>query len=123
MSEVAQKSERKPNTVETFTAKVYIAGDINAAKAVIRHTCYYEGLCVTVEPTTFIYTGGEEAGVVIGFVNYPRFPTTGKELVQRALDMMQKLIPALNQKSALLVASDYTSWMTIDPPGAVIKET
>ena len=32
------------------------------------------GLCVTVTPTTFVYTSGREDGVFIGLIDYPRFP-------------------------------------------------
>lgn len=100
-----------------------MAGPIETAKQVIRDVCYYEGLCVTVDPTTFIYTGGEETGVAIGFVNYPRFPSKPEELLQRARAMAEKLIPAMNQKSALLVAPDKTEWILVEPPGAPTSRT
>jgi hypothetical protein len=61
--------------VPTYAVRLYIAGDVETAKRWLRHECWREGLCVTIEPTTFIYTGGEEDGFVVGFVNYPRFPT------------------------------------------------
>lgn len=50
-------------TVDTYTARIYMAGDIEQAKVFMRKECYppNEGLCVTIEPTTFIYTGGEES--------------------------------------------------------------
>jgi hypothetical protein len=103
--------------VETYTARMYIAGDINDAKRLLRAECYQVGLCVTVEPTTFIYTGGEESGIVVGFVNYPRFPSTPDEVFERAVKVAYKLIPALNQKSALVVGSESTAWVTVAPPG------
>jgi hypothetical protein len=104
--------------VETYTIRVYMAGDIAHAKQLLRAECYGRGLCVTIEPTTFIYTGGEEAGFVVGFVNYPRFPSKPAELMERAKDMVYELMLPLNQRSALLVAPDKTIWITVEPPGA-----
>ena len=70
------------NTKDTPTHRIeiYASGPIEVAKQVCRETCLSEGLCVTIEPTHFIYTGGEETGFKIGLINYPRFPTS-KELL------------------------------------------
>lgn len=110
------------SVVDTYFVRIYMAGPIERAKDVIRRECYYYGLCVTIEPTTFIYTGGEEAGVVIGFVNYPRFPSTPAEIFRRAEELAGKLIPEMNQKSALLVGADKTKWIKLTPPGATEKD-
>jgi len=99
-------------TEPTYTIRLYLSGPIEVAKQVIREECYREGLCVTVEPTTFIYTGGEEAGYVVGLLNYPRFPKTEVELMARAADLAVKLLDATFQHSALMVAPDQTSWVT-----------
>jgi hypothetical protein len=69
-------------------------------------------LCTTIEPTLFIYTGGEESGYVVGLVNYPRFPTSPEALLQRARDLMHALLAATHQHSALLVAPDVSEWIT-----------
>lgn len=61
-------------TVNTYFATIFMAGDIDTAKRVIRKHAMDEGMCVTIEPTTYIYTGGEEQGFKIGYINYPRFP-------------------------------------------------
>lgn len=104
--------------VKTYTVRLYIGGSLESAKEYIRKSVYHEGLCVTIEPTTFIYTGGEESGIVVGFVNYPRFPTDGPTIFARALKMAKGLMPHLNQESALLVATDKTEWLQVEPPGA-----
>lgn len=103
----------------TYTVRLYMAGDIERAKQLLRAECYppNEGLCVTVEPTTFIYTGGEESGFVVGFVNYPRFPTKPQELVRRATGIAGRLITGLCQWSALLVCPDETVWLNARPEG------
>ena len=53
--------------------------------------------CVTVTPTKFIYTGGIEEGVVVGFIQYPRFPMHSKEITDRAVKLAEELMKELNQ--------------------------
>lgn len=101
----------------TYTVSLYMAGDIATASAWLRRECYARGLCVTVTPTSFIYTGGEEGGFVVGFVNYPRFPNTPPDLFNRAKSIALALIVECCQKSALVVGTDRSEWLTIDPPG------
>ena len=97
---------------KTFTAKIYMSGPIEIAKQIIRAECLREGLCVSIEPTTFIYTGGEEAGYVVGLLNYPRFPQEPSEIKSRATDLLCKLIHGTFQHSALLVTPDETEWFS-----------
>jgi hypothetical protein len=88
-----------------------MSGSIEAAKQVIRKHVLESPLCVTIEPTTFIYPGGEESGYVVGLVNYPRFPTPPNELNVRA-DMLAELLLANTfQRSALIVSSEFTTWV------------
>lgn len=107
-----------PNQVVTYTISVYMAGDIEQAKQVLRGHCYRRGLCVTVTPTHFIYTGGEETGYIVGFVNYPRFPCAPADLWERAREIVHDLLVVGNQRSALFVAPDRTEWISENPPGA-----
>ncbi len=102
----------------THVLRLYLSGPIEIAKQVIRAECLREGLCVTVEPTTFIYTGGEELGYVVGLVNYPRFPAGLPELRARARDLLDKLLDATHQHSGLLVAPDVSEWVSKRPGAA-----
>lgn len=97
---------------QTYTVRLYLSGPIEIAKQAIREDCMREGLCVTVEPTTFIYTGGEEAGYVVGLVNYPRFPSEPAVLIERARGLMNKLLEATHQHSALMVTPETSEWIT-----------
>lgn len=99
-------------TCQTFVIRLYLSGPIEVAKQLIRAECLREGLCVTIDPTTFIYTGGEEEGYVVGLVNYPRFPVEPEALMRRARHLMHKLLEGTHQHSALMVASDTTEWVT-----------
>jgi len=102
----------KRETAPTWTARIYMSGPIEIAKQVIRAECMRTGLCVTIEPTHFIYTGGEEAGFVVGLLNYPRFPTYPNEINERAMKLMQELLDATHQHSALLVTQEESTWIS-----------
>lgn len=99
-------------TEPTYTVRLYLSGPIEIAKQVCRAECLREGLCVTVEPTLFIYTGGEEAGYVVGLLNYPRFPTTPEALRERAHQLLLKLLEATAQLSALMVTPETSVWVS-----------
>ena len=47
-------------TLPTYQIKIYLSGSIEVAKQVIREHIFEHPLCVTIEPTTFIYLGGED---------------------------------------------------------------
>ena len=99
----------------TYWVRMYLSGPIEVAKQVTREECLREGLCVTVEPTLFCYTGGEEAGYVVGLINYPRFPTTPEAIRDRARGLMEKLLNATFQHSALLMTPETTEWISRRP--------
>jgi len=100
-------------TAPTFWARIYMSGPIEAAKQALRAECLREGLCVTIEPTLFIYTGGEEAGFVVGLANYPRFPSTPEAITQRAEQLIDALIGATHQHSAMLMTPETTRWVSM----------
>lgn len=99
-------------TEQTYWVKIYSSGPIEVAKQVIRRDCQRAGLCVTIEPTTFIYTGGEEAGFVVGLINYPRFPATDEDIWSRAADLAREILDATFQDSTLIMSPDKTLWIT-----------
>ena len=97
----------------TRVVEVFMAGDIDHAKRVIRRFCRDVACCVTVTPTTFIYKGGEEAGFVVGFRNYPRFPADSYALRATARDLADRLREELGQDSYMTVdAGGMTTWST-----------
>lgn len=87
----------------SFTASIYMAGDIAQAKQVCREFCLDVGLCVTVTPTTFIYTGGEEEGFIVGLINYPRFPALPQDITDKAQALAEFLRQRLFQHSYCIV--------------------
>ena len=105
----------KTLTVPSFRVTVYLAGDAQTARESLRRQCFEEGLCVTLTPTSFIYTAGVEEGVAVGFVNYPRFPKTYAEIEARALKVAEQLMTDLCQWSALVETPNETHWLTRRP--------
>lgn len=104
----------RSETVETYWVKLYLSGPIEIAKQIIREDCLAKGLCVTIEPTTFIYTGGEEAGYVVGFINYPRFPASISEIFGRAESLAHKLLEGTFQRSVLMMGPNFSKWLSIE---------
>src|SRR5580693_5308976 len=102
-------------TVATFDITIYIAGDADIARQVCREYCFAFGLCVTVESCWYVYTGGEELGVRIGLLNYPRFPTTLVELRETAVRLAENLRLRLCQHSYLVVCPEETVWVSYRP--------
>lgn len=102
-------------TATAYWARIYIAGDLATIKQVCREECFAVGLCVTVDPTTYIYTGGEEAGAVIGLINYPRFPSEPTELRAKAEALATKILERCCQHSFSIMTPDVTSWHSRRP--------
>lgn len=57
----------------------------------------FGGDCMTVTPTNFRYLDGSENGVVIGYIQYPRFPRTETEIIERAIKVGEELMKNLRQ--------------------------
>lgn len=98
---------------KTHWVRIYLSGPLHVIEDECRHECLREGLCVTVDPMRFIYTGGEETGAVVGLINYPRFPTTKKELWERAHKLALKLLTVTCQHSVLIMSEEQTEWISV----------
>ena len=89
-----------------------MSGPIDIAKQVLREKCLLIGLCVTIEPTLYIYTGGEETGFVIGLINYPRFPAKPEDIWEKAQILASALLIRTAQQSVLVMDSNQAEWTT-----------
>lgn len=101
------------NTTETisYPVQIFIAGDHAMAAEECRKYCDETGFCVTVTPTWYVFTGGQEAGVIIGLINYGRFPSEPRTIFSRAREITDRLMDALAQDSATIQAPDKTLWV------------
>ena len=105
-----KKQIMEVKTETTFWASIFLAGDISVIKQVCRQYCKEVGLCVTVKDCLFIYTGGEEFGVEIGLINYPRFPGTPEAILSTAETLAGKCRDAAYQHSYLILTPEKTIW-------------
>jgi len=97
--------------VESYWARIYIAGPIKEAEQILRRECF-KGLCVNLLPNKYIYRGGEEAGYVVELINYPRFPTTPSDLFDKAKDIANVLMEETYQGSFTIVCPDKTIFIS-----------
>lgn len=97
---------------KTFWVHIFMAGDIAVAKQICRRFCFANGLCVTVSPTDYIYTGGQQAGFVVGLINYPRFPSSPEELFSTAARLAKDLMFDLCEESFSIETPESTHWFS-----------
>ncbi len=106
---------------KTYQISLYLSGPVEVAKQIIREVCLTRGLCVTVTPTQYVYTGGEEAGYVVGLLNYPRFPCTKEVLAVTAKGLCNNLMRGTFQKSALMVTKRSSVWFRLGTCGKEVR--
>jgi len=99
-------------TCPPYPVSIYVAGDLSDARRICREHTFAVGLCVTVTPTEFIYTGGAETGVCVGLINYPRFPSNAESLWATACGLGDALMRGLCQQSYLVQSSDRCEWFS-----------
>src|ERR1700733_2367990 len=109
--------------VTTFTATIHcglkerhtgIVHTVDDARRVCQDYVDKVGLCVSFTPTEYIYTQGSEPGVIVGLINYPRFPAAPDEIKSKALELAGLLMTALNQYMLSVVCRDVTV-MLVNP--------
>jgi hypothetical protein len=97
-------------TVQSFPISIFIAGDYLTAVNICQEYCNQAGFCVTVDPTKYVYSNGLEEGVVVGLINYPRYPKFETELYDHALKLAERLRTELNQESFSIQTPKLTFW-------------
>jgi hypothetical protein len=114
-------------TVETFTATIYvghrvgrtgqsfISFSIEHTKAIVQKYVDEVGLCVTVTPTTFVYTNDQEGGAIVGLINYPRFPSEPETIKGHALALAERLREGLSQWKVSVVMPQETIMLDGEP--------
>lgn len=66
-------------------------------KSFIEGWCTGKKQCVSITPTDFIYVLGQEPGLIIGFINYPRYPLSKPEIKNRAIELGNLLMKRFKQ--------------------------
>ncbi|MXN46105.1 hypothetical protein GR138_12980 [Shinella kummerowiae] len=99
--------------VPSFNVDIHMAGDIAAVAHVLQQEAARKGMCVTLTPQTFIYSGGREDGFRVGLINYPRFPKTPDDIVVEARVLADWLRAYLGQVSYSITTPTETIWMSV----------
>ena len=88
----------------------YVGRSLSYVRAVGIASRYADevGLCVTVTKTTFVYTKGKEPGVIVGLINYPRYPSEPASIRKHALALAERLQQGLSQNRLSVVFPDET---------------
>ena len=92
--------------VSTWQAQIYCGLRVGYTDEILSIEKVYEvcqkyvdeiGWCVTVTRTEFIYKDGNEPGVIVGIINYPRFPSDHDILRERIVGLAKQLLTELKQ--------------------------
>ena len=73
-------------TSKSFFAAVHLAGSYSQAETLCRQWVM-RGACVQLLPCSYIYTGGEEDGVVARIMQYPRLERPEQEILDMAIEL------------------------------------
>lgn len=98
-------------TIGAWTVEIFIAGNLADAERACRKYCQ-KGLCVTVQPCEYVYTGGQESGVRIGLKAYPKFPKERGRISLEAEGLAAKLMDALFQNTCMVCSPDQHIWLS-----------
>jgi hypothetical protein len=95
---------------QTYTSitnwvRIYIAGPVPLIEQCCREFVL-DGLCVTVTPTNYIFTHGEQSGAIIELINYPKYPSTPEEDWDQAIDLANFLLDNLHQGSYTVMSPE-----------------
>ena len=104
-------------SVPTYTATIWIGlrkqytgttHKASLAKEWLQKYCDQIGFCVSVTHTKFIYKQGNENGLQIGLINYPRFPVMDSDIKAHAFKIATELMKILEQIRCTIVLTDET---------------
>lgn len=104
-------------TVPTYYASIYVSlreaygleiRNQDMVLDVVQRIANRGGFCATVTPTRFVYKNGSEPGVIVGLINYPRFPSSSEDLRALALSIATILRSTLKQERVSVMFPEET---------------
>lgn len=101
-------------SAETFTYRIWMAGNYAKAEDICREFCV-RGMCISICPMNYIYTGGEECGFCVTLINYPRFPKESREIYWIAKELAEMLKAGLYQQSYTIECPQQTLFFSDRP--------
>lgn len=94
----------------SFPVTIFIAGSYSKAIKIVQKYCDEVGYCVTIDHTYYVYKDGKEEGVVVGLINYPRFPSEPTNIIDKAKEIAEMLRVGLGQESYSIQTPHDTIW-------------
>ncbi len=101
----------KTMSADAYKVEIFIGGDYFAALNICEVFCE-RGLCVTVEPTVYVFKGGRCEGVRVGLINYARFPSDPINIWATANELALDLMEGLGQGSFTVQDGQTTHFYT-----------
>ena len=96
----------------SFPVTIFMGGKYHKAIKVLKKYCDEVGYCVTLKTTHYIYKDGNEYGIEVGLINYPRFPADPPSIVNKAREIAELLRVELKQESFSIQTPDDTIWVS-----------
>ena len=109
------------SSVPTFIATIYVGSRIQyseelipleVGEAVVQEYVNEIGQCFTVTRTEYIYKNGREPGLIVGCINYPRFPKQFYDLKAQVRVLARYLLDAMRQQRVSIVFPDETEMLS-----------
>lgn len=110
-------------SLPTYSASVYvglregygdIVHDISEVRKLCQKYCDEVSYAFSLTKTEFIYKNGNEPGVIVGLIDYPRIPL-GREIVRNhAIAIAKILMKELSQFRVSIVCPDETMMLEVE---------
>lgn len=78
------------------------------AMRICRRYCDKMGLGLTITPTSYLYTDGYEPGIIVGLINYPRFPSEQATIRAHAMEIAKLLLYGMDQARVTVISGNDT---------------
>ena len=96
----------------SYWATIFVAGGLEASTKVCQDFCMKVGLCVTIEPTNYVYTGGSEIGVRVGLIHYAPFPDSKDNIFNKARELGKLLAEENSQWSYTVLTPEVSAFFS-----------
>ena len=99
----------------SYPVSIFIAGEYGRCVQLCEDYCTAVGLCVTITRTHYAYSFGGEEGMIIGLINYPRFPKEPAQIRAHAEELALSLLGHLRfppQESCTIHTPEQTYWIS-----------
>lgn len=93
-------------TCTSATVSIYCTGDKARLYAAVQETIDAIGLCVSIFPCDYLFTGGQESGYEIRLINYPRLPFDMDTMMAKAGHVAQAVF-TVNPKGSLTIVAPH----------------